>query len=181
MLGLADLSKYKKILKNISAQLSWLGRPRTYKAPRWGRQGRMYSAHTQEMTSVASLITRKSCKEQTETRDLSRPVLVKIELFFRRPKTYVDIKRMTESTLPSLRRTPLVAKSPKLLLQASRRRQLQTKFRLSLKSLRVKFVLDVLQRSKILNDDKFVCSLTVAKYWCNAGEERTEVELVFLN
>jgi len=79
-------------MKNeFGAQLVWPGRPRTYKAPRWGRQGRMYSAHTEEMKSIAFLITRKPCKDQTETQNISRPVSVGIQLFFRRPKTYVGI------------------------------------------------------------------------------------------
>ena len=165
-------------MNEFGAQLSWPGRPQTYKAPRWGRQGRMYSVHTREMGSVALQITRKPCKAQTETRNLSRPVSVEIELFFRRPKAYVDYrKRMSESTLPNLGRTPLIAESTKLLLQATRHRQLQT----VTQSLRVKFVLDVLQRSKILEDDKFVCKLMVGKHWCNEGEERTEVELTVLN
>ena len=45
----------------------------------------------------------------------------------------------------------------------------------------MKFVLDVLQRSKILEDDKFVCEALVKKCWCQPGDERTEVELVLLN
>ena len=75
-------------INEFGSQLSWPGRPQTYKAPRWGRQGRMYSVHTREMGSVALQITRKPCKGQTETRNLSRPVLVEIELFFRRPKAH---------------------------------------------------------------------------------------------
>jgi len=125
----------------ISAQLSWPGRPRTYKAPRWGRQGRMYSAHTQEMGSVVSLVTRKPCKAQTETRDLTRPVSVEIELFFRRPSAYVGIrKRMEKNTLPrkllpNLRRTSFTAESTDLLLQATGRRQLQTRVRVCVQNL----------------------------------------------
>ena len=45
----------------------------------------------------------------------------------------------------------------------------------------MKFVLDVLQRAKILDDDKYVCKLLVEKRWCKQGEERTEVELILLN
>ena len=45
----------------------------------------------------------------------------------------------------------------------------------------MKFVLDVVQRAKILEDDKYVCHVLVEKYWCNAGEDRTEVELIVLN
>ena len=82
---------------------------------------------------------------------------------------------MSESTLPNLRRTS--SESTKLLLQAPRHRQLQT----VTQSLRVKFVLDVLQRSKILDDDKYVCHVLVEKHWCNQGDERTDVELIVLN
>ena len=45
----------------------------------------------------------------------------------------------------------------------------------------MKFVLDVLQRSKILDDDKYVCHVLVEKHWCNQGDERTDVELIVLN
>ena len=45
----------------------------------------------------------------------------------------------------------------------------------------MKFVLDVLQRAKVLVDDKFVCKLLVEKHWCKPGEERTDVELILLN
>ena len=45
---------------------------------------------------------------------------------------------------------------------------------------RVKFILDALQKAKVMEDDKFVCRVEVTKKWCERGDEKTEVELFVL-
>ena len=114
------------------------------------------------------------CNGQTEVRDLACPVSLDIQFFFRRPNTYV---RNVNVWLKTHYRAngELRPTAPRMF--CGKRPDIDN---YRSKHLRIKFVLDVLQRAKILADDKHVCLVVAEKNWCLQGEERTQIELVLL-
>ena len=128
----------------------------------------MYSAHTLVMKQTANLITvfrihSENRSKQTEVRGLAEALCAKISLRFRRPQSHYGSDGELKPNAPRY-----CCKRPDVDNYQTQR------------IWRVKFILDALQKAKVVEDDKFVCRVEVMKKWCDRADEKTEVELFVL-
>ena len=135
------------------------GRPKTYKPPRFKFHGKMknvYAAHNKPMKSAREVLA-DQMHSPVPLRDV--PLLVRIELHFKRPKTHFKKGQLKED-------------APKFVLKTP-----DQKKRSDVDNC-CKFVLDALQ-PRVIADDKFVTKIVAEKKWCDgASAECTTIELL---
>ena len=129
------------------------GRPKTYHPPRFKFNGKMknvYAMHNKPLKNAKEVLA-DQWHSPVPLRDV--PLLVRIELHFKRPKIHFKKSGQLKDDAPKhVLKTPDVDNC-------------------------CKFVLDALQ-PRVVADDKFVTKVEVEKMWClSATSERTEIEL----
>ena len=127
------------------------GRPKTYKPPRFckNKGGNVYTLHNKTMKSAKEVLAEQT--KEPPLRDV--PLVVFIELYFRRPKIHFKKGQLRTDAPKYLTKTPDVDNC-------------------------IKFVLDALQ-PKVIADDKIVTKVVAEKKWCDdATLECTTIELL---
>ena len=134
------------------------GRPKTYHPPRFCFKGKMknvYAMHNKPLKTAKDVLA-DQMHSPVPLRDV--PLLVRIELHFKRPKIHFKKGELREDAPKHVLKTP------------------DQKKRSDVDNC-CKFVLDALQ-PRVIADDKFVTKVVVEKMWClSATSERTEIEL----
>ena len=129
------------------------GRPKTYHPPRFKFKGKMknvYAMHNKPLKSAREVLA-DQMHSPVPLRDV--PLLVHIELHFKRPKCHFKKGQLREDAPKFVLKTPDVDNC-------------------------TKFVLDALQ-PRVINDDKIVSKIVVEKMWCETDTaQMTMIELL---
>ena len=124
------------------------GRPKTYKPPRFCKNN-VYTLHGKSMKSAKEVLAEQT--KEPPLRDV--PLVVLIELYFRRPKIHFKKGQLRTDAPKYVTKTPDVDNC-------------------------IKFVLDAMQ-PKVIADDKIVTKVVAEKKWCDdATLECTTIELL---
>ena len=124
------------------------GRPKTYKPPRFCKNN-VYTLHDKSMKSAKEVLAEQT--KEPPMRDV--PLVVIIELYFRRPKIHFKKGQLRTDAPKYVTKTPDVDNC-------------------------IKFVLDALQ-PKVIADDKIVTKVVAEKKWCDdATAECSTIELL---
>ena len=124
------------------------GRPKTYKPPRFCKNN-VYTLHDKSMKSAKEVLAEQT--KEPPLRDV--PLVVLIELYFRRPKIHFKKGQLRADAPKYVTKTPDVDNC-------------------------IKFVLDAMQ-PKVIADDKIVTKVIAEKKWCDdATLECTTIELL---
>ena len=128
------------------------GKPQAYKPPRFrwnASRTQTYTLHHKSMKSAREVLAEQM--ETTPLRDV--PLIVFIELYFRRPKSHFKKDELRPDAPKFVTKTPDVDNC-------------------------IKFALDALQ-PKVVADDKIVTKVVAEKKWCDdATLECTTIELL---